>query len=78
MSLFFIDGKVTIDDVVLNSPAHKAGFRKDDVVVAVNTNFSNDITQYKNLLQTEGDKLKVIITRNNTLQIINFKVGKIY
>ncbi len=78
MSIFFIEGKVTIDDVILNSPAYKAGFKKGDIVVAVNANFSNDITQYKNLLQTQGEKLRVLITRNNTLEIINFKVGRIY
>ena len=78
MSLYFINGKIVIDDVIANSPAHKAGFKKDDVVFAVNNNFTNDINQYKNLFQSQGERLRVLITRNNIPQIINFKVGKIF
>ena len=78
MSIFFIDGKVVVDDVILNSPAYKAGFKKDDVIFAVDNNFSNDINQYKNLMQNQGDKIKVLILRNDQPQIIHFKVGRIY
>jgi C-terminal processing protease CtpA/Prc len=78
MSLYNIDGKITVDDIVKDSPAFKAGLRKDDIVMAINNNFSNDITVYKNLLQAERGYVKVLIYRQNVPHIINLKVGKIY
>ncbi|MEJ7822875.1 MAG: aspartyl protease family protein, partial [Chitinophagaceae bacterium] len=52
MSIYNIEGKIIIDDIVPGSPAFKAGFQKDDVIMSVDKNFSNDINQYKNILQS--------------------------
>ena len=78
MSIYSIDKKVVIDDVISGSPADKAGFKKEDVLFAVNNNFSNDINQYKNILQSNGEKLKVLILRKGMPLIIVFKPGKIF
>ncbi len=78
MSIYFIDGRIVIDDIIKGSPAVKAGFKVGDVIFAVNNNFSNDINQYKNMLQSEGEKIKVLIMRDSTPMIINFKPGKIF
>ena len=78
MSLYNVEGKILIDDVIKGSPADIAGFKKDDILLGIGTNFSNSITQYKNILQSEGEKFKVVILRDKTPMIINFKVGRIY
>lgn len=78
MSIYYIDGKVIIDDVIKDSPAFKAGFKKDDVIFAVNNNFSNDINQYKDLLQSEGERVKVLIMRGNLPLLVNYKPGRIF
>lgn len=78
MSIYFIDGKIIIDDVIKDSPALKAGFKIGDVIFAVDNNFSNDINQYKNILQSDGERVKVLIMRNNIPIMINFKPGKIF
>lgn len=78
ISMYDINGKIIIDDVIPGSPAFKAGFKKDDIIIAVNNNFSNDITQYKDLLQSAGEWVRVLITRDNAPVIINFKVGRIF
>ncbi|MGI8581913.1 MAG: aspartyl protease family protein [Chitinophagaceae bacterium] len=78
MSIYYIDGKVIIDDVIKDSPAFKAGFKTDDVILGVNTNFSNDINQYKDILQSEGERVKVLIMRENLPLIINYKPGRIF
>jgi hypothetical protein len=78
MSIYNIDGRIVVDDVVPGSPAFKAGFKKEDVILGINNNFSNNITIYKNLLQSEKDRLKVLITRDGAPFIINLKVGKIF
>ena len=77
MSIFFIDGKVVIDDVIPGSPADKAKFKKDDIIISVDNNISNDINQYKDILQSTESKVKVVILRNNTPVLIEFKMGKI-
>ncbi len=78
MSIYNIEGKIIIDDIVPGSPAFKAGFQKDDVIMSVNKNFSNDINQYKNILQSTREHVRVIISRNNSLFMKNLKVGKIF
>ncbi|MEP6615314.1 MAG: aspartyl protease family protein [Ginsengibacter sp.] len=77
MSMYLIDEKIIVDDIIKGSPSDLAGFKVDDVIVAVGNNFSNNITQYKNTLQTAGEKVKVVLTRNNAPLIITFKVGSI-
>ncbi len=49
MNMFYVDGRIMADDVIEGSPAYKAGLKKGDIIIAVNTNFSNDIGIYKNL-----------------------------
>ena len=51
----------------------KAGILKDDILVAVGDNTSNDITQYKNLLETIGDEIRLLINRNGTLYQFTIK-----
>jgi C-terminal processing protease CtpA/Prc len=67
-----------IDDVIAGSPADKAKFKRDDIIVSINNNFSNDINEYKDLLQSAQDKVKVLILRNNAPILITFKVGRIF
>jgi hypothetical protein len=78
MNMYYIDGKIVADDVIKNSPAEKSGLKKDDIILGVNTNFSNDIGVYKNLMQNVGEKVILIVSRNNELMTLSFKVGRIY
>ncbi len=78
MSIYYINRKIVIDDVIKDSPAYKAGFKKSDIIFSINNDFSNDINQYKNILQAHGERLKVLIIRNEIPLIIIFKPGKIF
>lgn len=78
MSIYSIDGQIIIDDVVPGSPAGKAGFKKDDIIMAINNNFTNDITVYKNILQSQRERVKVLIVRDGSPLIISFTVGRIF
>ena len=78
LNMYYIEGKIILDEVIYKSPAYKAGLKKDDVVIAVNTNFSNDIKIYKNLMQVVGQKVTLVISRKNVPMIISFRVGRIY
>ena len=78
INMYYVDGKIISDDVIYKSPAYKAGLKKDDIILAVNLNFSNDIGIYKNLMQVVGEKVTLLVSRDNLPIIISFRVGRIY
>jgi C-terminal processing protease CtpA/Prc len=78
LNMYYIEGKIVLDEVIQKSPAYKAGLKKDDIIVAVNSNFSNDINVYKNLMQVVGQKITLLVLRNNLPMIFEFRVGRIY
>jgi hypothetical protein len=78
LNMYYDEGKIILDEVIKKSPAYKAGLKKDDVVIAVNSNFSNDINNYKNIMQAPGERITLIISRKGVPRIISFRVGRIY
>lgn len=78
MSLYAINGKIIIDEIITKSPAEKAGLKKDDIVLGINTNFNNNLTQYNNLIQATSEKMEIFIMRNGKVKLINFKPGRIF
>ncbi|HXB06788.1 MAG TPA: aspartyl protease family protein [Puia sp.] len=77
LGLYWMNGEVRVGDVMKESPAEKAGFKEDDIVLSVGNNFSNNIQAYKTLLQNTGDKLKIIINRNGELVQLTLQVKSI-
>jgi hypothetical protein len=77
LNIYWIEGEVRVGDVMKDSPAEKAGLKEDDIVLAVNNNFSNNIQVYKNLLQNTGDKVKIIVKRNGELVQMTLRVKSI-
>lgn len=77
LGLYWIDGEVRIGDVMKDSPADKAGFKEDDIVVAVGNNFSKNLQAYKNILQNVGDRVKIIVKRPEGLVQLTIKVKSI-
>jgi predicted metalloprotease with PDZ domain len=73
MAAYYVDGLIVVDDIIKGSPAERAGILKDDIIVGVNKNFSNNIMQYKDILQTEREKIKLIIKRKNVLMELYIK-----
>ncbi len=68
LGIYFVDGKILVEDVIKGSPADKAHFKVNDEVVAVDKNFSMNIQVYKNILQTPNAAIKVIIKRDEVLK----------
>jgi PDZ domain/Aspartyl protease len=77
LSIYWEDGMIRVGDVMAGSPAEKAGLKEDDILIAVNTNFTNNIQTYKNLLQSAGEKIRLIIRRKEQLMTIDMKVKSI-
>lgn len=77
IELYYVDGRIIIGDVAKDSPAEKAGVLEGDIVVGVNKNFSQSMTQYKTLLQSAGEKLKLIVQRGGQLLEFDIRVKNI-
>jgi hypothetical protein len=77
MELYYIDGKIIVGDVAINSPAEESGLLEGDVVVAVNKNFNQNLQQYKATIQNAGQKIRIIIQREGELKEFEFRVKSI-
>lgn len=73
LGIYFEEGVIYIDDVIPGSPGDKAGLRQGDIVLGVNTNFTNNIMQYKTLLQAAKEKIKMFIRREGELMTLVIK-----
>jgi hypothetical protein len=78
MELYYINGIIIIGDVAEGGPAEKAGLLEGDVVVAINKVFNQNMTQLKAALQNTGERIRIIVRRNNELKEFSFKVKSIY
>ncbi len=77
MNFYFVDGRVLITEVQQGSPAEKAGIVPGDIIFGVESNFSNNIQQYKAMLQNAGEKVRILLLRNNQPKMIELKIGSI-
>ena len=77
MGIYFINGDIIVEDVLAGSPAEQAGIKVGDRILAINKNFTNNIQAYKNLLQTTGSKLNLVIIRDGLPLTITLKVKSI-
>jgi hypothetical protein len=77
LGFYLIDGAITVTDVIQGSPAEKAGFKEGDIMLGVETNFSNNIQAYKIMLQNAKAKVRVVIMRNGQPHVIDIKVKSI-
>jgi C-terminal processing protease CtpA/Prc len=78
MNLYFENGVVVADDVIEGSPADKGGVKKGDIVMSVNANFSNNVVKYRNLMQHVGQKVTMLVLRDDNPILLSFRVGRIY
>lgn len=78
LGLYWVEGEIRVGDVMKDSPAEKAGFKVDDVVISVNENMSQNLQLYKSMLQNTGDKVRIVVNRspNGTVEL-NMKVKSI-
>ncbi len=78
LGIYYIDGKIIVEDVIKDSPAEKGGFKQGDEIFSVGKNFSHNILQYKNLLQVANEKVKVIILREGLPMLLTLKTETIF
>lgn len=77
LGIYLVNGAITVTDIIKGSPAEKAGFAYDDIVLGVEGNFTNNIQTYKMLMQNAKAKLRIVVMRDGKPQIIYLKVKSI-
>ncbi|RYY29516.1 MAG: PDZ domain-containing protein [Chitinophagaceae bacterium] len=77
LGIYMLDGEITVVDVMPGSPAEQAGFKPGDIMMSVANNFTRNIQAYKSLMQTPGEKLKILIIREGEPIILTLKVKSI-
>ena len=77
MELYFIEGLIIVGDVAKGSPAEAVGIKEGDEVIAVNSNFNQNLNAYKMALQASNEKIKLIVSRNKVIMEFEFKVKSI-
>jgi len=77
LGIYYVDGKVIIEDVLEGSPGEKAGLKPDDIIVGVDNNLTGNIQNYKNILQDVGAKIRLVIVRNGEILVKRLKVASI-
>jgi len=77
LGIYLINGAITVTDIIKDSPAEKAGFKYGDIIIGVEGNFSNNIQAYKVLMQNAKARLRILVMREGSPQIIYLKVKSI-
>ena len=67
LGIYYVDGKIIVEDVIKGSPADKAHFKVNDEVIAVDRNFSLNMQVYKAILQRPNETVKVLIRRDGAV-----------
>jgi hypothetical protein len=73
LGVYYVGGRVIIEDVVPGSPGEEAGFKPGDVILGVGNNYSNNILVYKSLMQNLGEKLRFVVMRDNQPEVLWLK-----
>jgi len=77
LGIYMEEGEIKVIDIVPNSPGDKAGFQKDDIIYAVDKNFTKNIQTLKAALQNAGAKVSVLVMRAGKPIILNLKIKNI-
>jgi hypothetical protein len=71
LGIYYVNGKITVVDIIEGSPADKAKFLPGDEIFSVDSNISHNIQTYKNLIQQPNVDLKILVKRNEKLLLLN-------
>jgi C-terminal processing protease CtpA/Prc len=55
---------IVVAEIMPNSPAEKAGLQPGDIIKGVQNNLTNNLQQYKMLMQNTTQRIRIIYSRN--------------
>jgi hypothetical protein len=77
IELYYVDGDIILGDVAIGSPAETAGLQEGDVLIGINNMLNANIQQFKTALQAAGQKIRIIVSRDDKLMEFSFKIKSI-
>jgi hypothetical protein len=77
LGMYLVDEAIRIVDVIRDSPADKAGFLPDDIIVSIGNSISKDIQVYKTMLQHANTTCRVVVSRNGELVVLKLRIKSI-
>ena len=78
LHIYWTDGAIIVADVMKNSPAEKAGLKPDDIIMAIDNNFTGNMQAYTAILQNVGARINFIIKRKEGLKQLTLVVKSIF
>ncbi|MBV8254701.1 MAG: aspartyl protease family protein [Chitinophaga sp.] len=75
--IYLIDGQVEVTDVIKGSPAEKAGFKKGDIILAINNNMGPNLQVFREMLKSIGTRAVILIRRDKDLSIKKLPIKSI-
>lgn len=75
--IYLINGRVEVTDIIKGSPAEKAGFRKGDIIMAINNNLGPNLQLFRELLKNIGTRAICLISRDKDLIIKKLPIKSI-
>lgn len=75
--IYLINGRVEVTDIIKGSPAEKAGFRKGDIIMAINNNLGPNLQLFRELLKNIGTRAVCLISRDKDLIIKKLPIKSI-
>ena len=77
LSVYTIDNKVTITEIMPNSPGEKAGFMPEDIIITIDNVLINNVQQCKTLFQNTDKTLMVWVRRDNISKQLKLEIKNI-
>ena len=77
LSIYNIDGKATVADVIPSSPGASAGFLPDDVIITIDNVIITNVQQCQNLLQNTDKTFLVWVMRKDKTELLKLDVKSI-
>ncbi|NLR78983.1 aspartyl protease family protein [Chitinophaga eiseniae] len=75
--IYLINGRVEVTDIIKGSPAEKAGFKKGDIILAINNNLGPNLQLFRDILKNIGTRAVCLINRDNDLMLKKLPIKSI-
>ncbi len=77
LNFYYINNKVIVTEVMKGSPAEQAGIKEGDEIIGINNILSKNMLALKNALQVPGEKVKILVQREEGPVLLILRVKSI-
>jgi hypothetical protein len=77
LNFYYINNKVIVTEVMKGSPAEQSGIKEGDEIIGINNILSKNMLALKSALQVPGEKVKILVQREEGPVLITVRVKSI-